>query len=982
MMAQSISDPAMNDKVESQYKSTLNLPDTDFPMRGNLAKREPELLARWEQIGLYQKIREARAGRDPFILHDGPPYANGKIHIGHAVNKVLKDIIVKSQTLGGKDAPYIPGWDCHGLPIELKVEEKVGKVGATNAEGQVVSASEFRKHCREYAAEQVDGQRQDFKRLMVLGDWENPYLTMDFKFEANIIRTLGSIIDKGHLHKGFKPVNWCSDCGSALAEAEVEYQDKKSIAIDVKFTFPDSAAVLAAFAADAGHADKPVSIVIWTTTPWTLPANEAVSVHPTLDYSLVLLKEQNEILLLAADLVNDAMQRYGIEAYEVLATAKGAAFGQLPEQQEAPFRVSHPFMPAGDGAETKQVPVITGDHVTADSGTGAVHTAPMHGVDDYNVSNTFGISSEQMLVDNQGNFIANPALQALELTGLSTRDKGNFRVLGILAEKGALLKKANITHSYPHCWRHKSPIIFRATPQWFISMKQAGLLEQAMHEVDNTIEWRPGWGKARIEGMMSDRPDWCISRQRTWGVPIALFVHKETSALHPDSAALIEKVALKVEEKGIDAWFELQAEELLGADAADYVKVNDTLDVWFDSGVTHTAVCKERAELQFPADLYLEGSDQHRGWFQSSLLTSVAAHGQAPYKTVLTHGFTVDANGRKMSKSLGNTVEPQEVMNKLGGDILRWWVADTDYSGEMTVSDEILKRNADAYRRVRNTCRFLLANINGFNAATDMVDGKDLLPLDAWIVSYTRELQQKVVGYYQDYDFKTLTKTLMNFCVTELGAFYLDVIKDRQYTCKADSLPRRSAQTALFHVLEAMARWIAPVLSFTAEEIWECLAAAGSEREESVMLSEWYTGFPETVSGEFDDAFWKDILAAKAAVNGVLEKARADKTIGASLSAEVELFASDNLKAQLDKLGNELRFVLITSGASAAGFDANAGEATELEGLRVAVVASDKAKCERCWHHSDDVGQNEQHPTLCGRCVENVEGSGEVRHYA
>ena len=983
-----MNDRSKKDTVESQYKSTLNLPDTDFPMRGNLAKREPEMLARWEEIGLYQKIREARAGRDKFILHDGPPYANGKIHIGHAVNKVLKDVIIKSQTLSGKDAPYIPGWDCHGLPIELKVEEKVGKVGAENADGKVVTASEFRSHCREYAAEQVDGQRQDFKRLMVLGDWENPYLTMDFKFEANIIRTLGKIIDKGHLHKGFKPVNWCSDCGSALAEAEVEYEDKQSIAIDVKFAFPDSAAILSAFGADAAHADKTVSIVIWTTTPWTIPANEAVSVHPTLEYSLVLLKEANEILLLAADLVEDAMQRYGIEAFEVLATAKGAAFGQLPEQDAAPFSVKHPFMPgkevpAKDGSADKYVPIITGDHVTADSGTGSVHTAPMHGVDDYNVSNVYGVVAEQMLVDNNGNFIATPSLEALELTGLSTADKGNFRVLGLLAEKGALLKKAKIKHSYPHCWRHKSPIIFRATPQWFISMKQAGLLETAMHEVENTVEWRPGWGKARIEGMMTDRPDWCISRQRTWGVPIALFVHKDTSELHPNSAELIEKVALKVEEKGIDAWFDLEADELLGADAADYVKVTDTLDVWFDSGVTHTAVCKERAELQFPADLYLEGSDQHRGWFQSSLLTSVAAHGQAPYKTVLTHGFTVDANGRKMSKSLGNTVEPQEVMNKLGGDILRWWVADTDYSGEMTVSDEILKRNADAYRRVRNTCRFLLANINGFNASTDMVDGKDLLPLDAWMVNYTKALQEKVIAYYHDYDLKGLTKALMNFCVTELGGFYLDVIKDRQYTCKADGLARRSAQTALFHVLEAMARWVAPILSFTAEEIWECLAAAGSEREESVMLSEWYTNFPETVAGEFDDAFWKDILAVKAAVNGVLEKSRGEKTIGASLSAEVELFAAESIKAQLDKLGNELRFVLITSGAVVSDFAAGScGEETELEGLRVAVKASEKEKCERCWHHSDDVGSNEQHPTLCGRCVENVEGSGEVRHYA
>ncbi|MGB1090573.1 MAG: isoleucine--tRNA ligase [Oceanobacter sp.] len=965
----------MNDKVDSQYKPTLNLPDTAFPMRGNLAKREPEMLARWEKMGLYQKIRDVRAGRDKFVLHDGPPYANGKIHIGHAVNKIIKDMIVKSRTMKGYDAPYVPGWDCHGLPIELKVEEKVGKAG------DKVTPSEFRTHCREYAKEQVAGQKADFKRLMVFGDWENPYLTMDFKTEANIIRTLGKIIDKGHLHKGFKPVNWCPDCGSALAEAEVEYQDKKSVAIDVKFAFPDTPAILAAFGADSELEAKTVSIVIWTTTPWTLPANEAVSVHPTLEYSLVLLREQDELLVLAADLVNEAMGRYGVEAFEVVATTKGAAFGWTAEQKAdgkgAPFAVRHPFMPGKDSVE-KLVPIITGDHVTADSGTGSVHTAPMHGADDYNVCQVFGIAAEQMLVDAAGNFIATPALEALELTGLSTADKGNFRALGILAEKGALLKKANIKHSYPHCWRHKSPIIFRATPQWFIAMNQNGLLDQAMHEVKNTVEWRPSWGQARIESMMTNRPDWCISRQRTWGVPIALFVHKDTSELHPRSAELIEQVALKVEEVGIDGWFELDAAELLGEEAADYVKVTDTLDVWFDSGVTHTAVCQPREELTFPADMYLEGSDQHRGWFQSSLLTSTAAYGHAPYKTVLTHGFTVDGEGKKMSKSLGNTIEPQKVLNSLGGDILRWWVADTDYSGEMTVSDEILKRNADAYRRVRNTCRFLLANINGFDPKTDLVPGEQLLPLDAWMVDYTKSLQEKVVAFYLDYDFKGLTKTLMNFCVSELGGFYLDVIKDRQYTCKADGLPRRSAQTALFHVLEAMARWVAPVLSFTAEEIWDNLPG---EREESVFLAEWYDAFPAQLDTGFGNDYWQNILKVKEAVNGQLEKARGEKTIGASLSAEVVLYADADLKAALDKLGDELRFVLMTSAASVEAMSEQGSE-TEMAGLRVAVVASEKEKCERCWHHSDSVGTNDQHPTLCGRCVENVEGDGEVRQFA
>ncbi len=974
-------------KVESQYKATLNLPETDFPMRGNLAQREPELLAQWQDMGLYKQIRNARSGREQFILHDGPPYANGDIHIGHAVNKVLKDIIIKSKTMAGFDAPYVPGWDCHGLPIELKVEEKVGKAG------DKVTPAQFRQHCREYAAEQVNGQREGFKRLMVLGDWENPYLTMDFKFEANIIRTLGKIADNGHLQKGFKPVNWCMDCGSALAEAEVEYQDKKSISIDVKFAFTDTAALLTAFGADASFASKTANIVIWTTTPWTLPANEAVSVHPELEYSLVHLTEQDEILVLATALVEDAMGRYGITDFNVIANAKGSAFGQIPEQDVAPFSVIHPFMTVNEQAKT--VPVITGEHVTADAGTGSVHTAPMHGADDYVVSNQYGVKANAMLVSAEGTFINNPVLESLELSGLSVADKGNFRVLGILGEKGALIKKLKIEHSYPHCWRHKTPIIFRATPQWFIAMEsdkaEKSLLTQAMDAVENDIEWRPSWGKARIEGMMNGRPDWCISRQRTWGVPIALFVHKETSELHPDSKALIERVAIKVEEKGIDAWFELETTDLLSAeDAENYVKVTDTLDVWFDSGVTHAAVLDERDGLRSPADLYLEGSDQHRGWFQSSLLTSVAAKGQAPYKTALTHGFTVDAQGRKMSKSIGNTVSPIDVMNKLGADILRWWVADTDYSTEMTVSDEILKRNADAYRRIRNTCRFLLANIAGFNPKTDLVAVEDMLPLDAWILNHASNMDKQVKALYNDYNFSGLTKLLMNFSVGELGSFYLDIIKDRQYTCKADGLARRSAQTALYHIAEAMVRWIAPVLSFTAEEIWDVLPVAvdaegnAIEREKSVLLAEWYE-LPQVNDLSLDDNYWRQIMSVKTAVNKILEEARSDKKVGSSLAADVTLFADETLKPLLEKLGEELRFVTITSTADVkalADADEASTQKTDVSGLRLSLSASTAEKCERCWHHNVTVGMHPEHATLCSRCVTNIAGEGEVRHFA
>jgi isoleucyl-tRNA synthetase len=967
----------------TDYKSTLNLPETDFPMRGNLAKREPATLQKWQEMDLYKAIRNARSGREKFILHDGPPYANGDIHIGHSVNKILKDIIIKSQTLSGKDAPYVPGWDCHGLPIELNVEKQIGKAGVA------VDAKTFRQKCREYAQTQVDGQRNDFKRLMVLGDWDKPYITMDYKFESNIIRTLGRIINNGHLHKGEKPVNWCMDCGSALAEAEVEYQDKKSVSIDVKFAFQNTESLLSKFKLEKDASEfsaKTASIVIWTTTPWTLPANEAISVHPEIEYALVYSKEADELLLLATDLVRDAMGRYGIEAdgYEIIGFAKGADFGWVQgETDVAPFSVKHPFMPANEGSGDKFVPIITGLHVTADSGTGSVHTAPFHGADDYVVSNKFGITSKAMLVNAEGLFIENEALSALELSGLSVADKGNFKVLGILNEKGALLKKQNLTHSYPHCWRHKSPIIFRATPQWFISMKQNGLLEQAMDEVENSVDWRPSWGKARIEAMMGTRPDWCISRQRTWGVPIALFVNKVTGELHPNTQDLIEQVAKKVEIEGIDAWFDLEPSELLGNDADDYQKITDTLDVWFDSGVTHAAVLEEHPELHVPADLYLEGSDQHRGWFQSSMLTSVGARGKAPYKTVLTHGFTVDGDGKKMSKSIGNTVSPQDVVNKLGGDILRLWVASTDYSSEMTVSDQILNRTADSYRRIRNTVRFLLANINGFEPTQHMMAAEELLPLDAWIVDQANKLQGEIQTHYNEYQLINIYQKLHHFCVNELGGFYLDVIKDRQYTTKADSAARRSAQTALYHVAEAMIRWMAPILSFTAEEAWEQMPApANGQREDSVLLAEWYTELFNAKDDKFDDAFWRRVMTVKTEVNKLLEKARNEKTVGASLGAKVTLYVDGQLAQDLSSLGDELRFVTITSTADVKAFDANAGEATEIDGLRVSVEASEHEKCDRCWHHREDVGANKEHEALCGRCVENVAGDGEQRAYA
>ncbi len=932
------------------YKDTLNLPKTKFAMKANLAQREPNMLKQWEDSGIYQKLRAKAAGRPKFILHDGPPYANGDIHIGHSVNKILKDIIIKSQTLGGYDAPYIPGWDCHGLPIELNVEKKLGKAGVR------VDEKTFRNGCREYAAKQVAGQKADFIRLGVMGDWDNPYLTMNYDFEANIIRTLGKIIDKGHLHKGSKPVHWCTDCGSALAEAEVEYEDKTSPAIDVRFTAVDKPAVLAVFNA-SDDSDKPLNAVIWTTTPWTLPANQAVALHPDFDY--VLVDTGSELLILAEDLYQSALQRYGVEQSEVAGRCKGY---QLENQL-----LQHPFY-------DRQVPVILGDHVTADSGTGAVHTAPGHGQEDYVVGMKYNLEVDNPVGPN-GCFVSGtPLFEGQHVF------RANPLVLDVLKEKGALLHQEDLFHSYPHCWRHKTPIIFRATPQWFISMDQNGLRKLALDAVKHTT-WLPEWGQARIEGMLENRPDWCISRQRTWGVPIALFVHNETQELHPDTHALIETVAQKVEQEGIDAWFELEPAELLGDDAQNYTKVSDTLDVWFDSGVTHACVIKQREELQFPADLYLEGSDQHRGWFQSSLLSSVAVNDVAPYKEVLTHGFVVDAQGKKMSKSRGNVVAPQKIMKTLGADILRLWVSSTDYTGEVSVSDEILKRTADAYRRIRNTARFMLANMDGFDPAQNCLNVEQMLPLDRWIVVKAEFLQQEIIGAYEQYDFHQVYQKVHNFCAMDLGAFYLDVIKDRQYTTQPDSIARRSAQTALYHIVEAMTRWIAPILSFTAEELWGFIPG---ERDESVFFESWYA-FPPEIQEEMDDAFWQKVLAVRVACSKEMEKLRVDKTIGSSLDAEVDLYCDNELLANLEKLEDELRFVLITSYArlyKLADKPADAIDAEDVSGLALVVKASEYPKCVRCWHHREDVGANAEHTELCGRCVENVAGEGEVRHYA
>jgi isoleucyl-tRNA synthetase len=941
----------------ADYKQTINLPQTDFPMKADLANREPKMLAAWERDGLYEKIRAASTGRPSFVLTDGPPYANGAIHLGHAVNKILKDIIVKSRTLDGYDAPYVPGWDCHGLPIEMQVEKTHGRVG------QKIDAKAFRAACREYAQKQIDSQRKDFKRLGVLGDWEHPYLTMDPRFEAEQLRAFSVIIKNGHVYKGFKPVHWCLNCRSALAEAEVEYEDITSPSIFVRFEVLDRLDLSRRFGmfTDGSEVDEgvPTSVAIWTTTPWTLPANQAVAIHPQFDYALVEFDLGNgrERLVLATERIKPLMQTLGIAGWTILAETKGALLEKLELQ--------HPFYP-------RRVPVILGDHVTLDAGTGAVHTAPGHGLDDYIVGRRYGLEVDNP-VGGDGRFLPSTPLFA----GEGVFD-ANAHVSEVLREHGRLLKGEPYHHAYPHCWRHKTPVIFRATPQWFISMDQAGLRKAALEAISH-VDWMPAWGEQRISGMIAGRPDWCVSRQRTWGVPIPLFVDKETGELHPKTSELIELVAKMVERGGIEAWFDLDPATLLGPDAARYDKVTDVMDVWFDSGVVHHAVTQMRPEIVSPSDLYLEGSDQHRGWFHSSLLTSVAMHGRAPYRGVLTHGFTVDEKGRKMSKSIGNTLVPQKLTSTLGADVVRLWIAATDYANEMSVSDEILKRMADSYRRIRNTLRFLLGNMHGFDPATQAVAWNELVAIDQWAIGAAFTLQNDVVTAYRNYEFHDIYQEVHNFCVVELGGFYLDIIKDRLYTTGAGSLPRRSAQTAMFHIADAMVRWLAPILSFTAEEVWSFMPGA---RNESVFLNAWHQFPPGAERGSEID--WPAFIALKTDVARQLERLRTAGQIGAPLEAEVAIYAPLLEAHRFSALGDELRFLLITSQARVIESDTPPTDSvpSHAENVWIEVKPSSHPKCVRCWNLRSDVGSDPRHPELCARCVVNIDGPGEERKYA
>lgn len=1130
---------------EVDYKDTLNLADTAFPMRGDLAKREPKWLEQWQADDVYQQIRAARQGCEKYVLHDGPPYANGQIHLGHVVNKVLKDLIVKYKTLDGYDAPYVPGWDCHGLPIEQKVESLIGKVGHPHKDkaknGALVTPTEFRGACREYARSQVALQMADFKRLGVLGDWEHPYLTMNFRQEADTVRALARIYENGHITRGMKPVNWCLDCGSALAEAEVEYEDKKSDAIYVGFDIVNREAL-----AQTADITGALQAVIWTTTPWTLPANQAITVSANLEYSVVKLtlphaafvppqtlaterfilrpltkadkaalqaaaadpliwammpskrheptvfepyfaqalkehalaivdqasqnivgttrfyddnREDNSIALgytfltreywgtganaeikqvlidyarqqrdvlwlhvapenqrsanaveklgasyiktaehnggerlfyrlalspntatpepnsqhviVAYDLIPHLMKVFGAEAYSVLASVKGEDLTVL--------RAQHPLI-----AE-RQVPIITGEHVTADSGTGLVHTAPAHGADDYLVGLKFGLPMDNPVA---GNGVYLPDARVFVGEHIY---KAQPKIIAALQASGHLLKHDVITHSYPHCWRHKTPIIFRSTPQWFINLEVNGLREQALHDIPNVV-WTPHWGQNRIEAMMHDRPDWCISRQRTWGVPIAFFVHQDTGELHPNTLALMEQVAQKIEQGGVEAWFDTPAEEFIGEDAAIYHKSTDTLDVWFDSGSTNFTVLAQRPELANPADLYLEGSDQHRGWFQSSLLVSEAIYNRPPFKQVLTHGFTVDANGYKLSKSRGNTkgFEPKDIASKFGVDILRLWVASSDYRYEMAVSKQGFERTTDMYRRIRNTVRFLLANTDDFDPANDMVATDDLVSLDKYILTRAANVQASIREAYTAMDFHQVCQLIVAFCAQDLGGFYLDIIKDRQYTTKTDGQPRRSAQTAIYHIAHALLRWIAPILSFTAQEAWQVLKGTSGY----IFTQAWYV-LPEVAETKdsLTAADWARIVTAKDVINKTIEQAREQKTINANLSADVTVYAEGVTADALAKLGDELRFVLITSQAQVLPFDEfvqdtlePAPDVTTLEDntrLAAVVVPAQGEKCVRCWHIRQDIGCDPHHPLLCGRCVSNLPGgTGEVRHYA
>ena len=922
--------------MTTNYRDTLNLPKTDFSMKAGLPRKEPDILNFWEKTNLYKKIRQKYQGKELFLLHDGPPYANGAIHLGHSVNKILKDITIKSKTLHGLDSPFIPGWDCHGLPIELNVEKKHGK----NSE-LVKNKETFQKACKEYAESQINKQLDDFKRLGVLGDWENSYKSLDPKFEADIVRSLGIIYKEGHLEKGEKPVHWCQESGSSLAEAEVEYIDKTSKAIDVAFKVDYSSLKKVKDLFNAEDSDE-ISFVIWTTTPWTIPSNVAVCINPKYKYSLI--KMNNKFYVISFEMIDQCSKRWK-QTFDVISTIQGKKLSEID--------LIHPFI------DRKSV-LLHADHVTTETGTGCVHTAPAHGMDDYlickknNIDTIHSLNNKAFFKDELDFIAGLPAMKADPL------------IVEKLQEHNALINLEDYHHSYPHCWRRKTPLIFTSTPQWFISMKKNNLNKDALKHI-KSVNWEPSWGLQRIESMLTDRPDWCISRQRNWGVPITLVVHKDTGEIHPDQNDLFEKFAQIIEKDGISAWDKLNLKDYID-DHEEYIKTSDSLDVWFDSGVTHYAVSAKRFGTNIVADLYLEGSDQHRGWFQSSLLTGIAMNNCAPYKTVLTHGFVVDEEGRKQSKSLGNVVSPQKVWDNLGADILRLWVASTDFRSEMVASDEILKQTSDQYRRIRNTFRFILGNINDFSNK-DQINFEDQIELDKWIINEGYKLQERVLNLYDKYAYHKAVQAIHNFCVNELGGIYLDIVKDRLYTSKTDSLVRRSCQTSLDKLLNILIRLIAPILSYTAEEIWQSCPNLNNQ-EESVFLSNYLTNENKDKL-EISNEEWKRLFEIKDSVNQSIEQLRNDNKLKGSLDAVVNIEAHDADFSILEKLGTELHFLFISS-------EANIKKGSS---LKINITNSEHEKCVRCWHRDVTVGKNDLYREICQRCITNIAAEGEQRSF-
>jgi len=925
------------------YKDTLNLPRTEFPMKANLNRREPEILKEWDDKQIYDRIKEATKDREKFILHDGPPYANGHIHLGTALNKILKDIIVKSKTMAGFNTYYVPGWDCHGLPIEHEVDKKLG------GKKQSMSIPEIRARCREYAERFIDIQRKEFQRLGVFGEWNDPYLTMNYRYVATIVREFGKFVDTGSVYKGKKPIHWCPSCRTALAEAEVEYLDRKSPSIYVKFPLlSDVAEVLPSLK------EEKISVLIWTTTPWTIPANLAISFHPDLTY--VAAKMGDEVFILAEGLLEDAMKAIDAADYRVMEIFSSSKLEGL--------KCCHPFI-------DRESLLILGNHVTLDAGTGCVHTAPGHGQEDYEVALNYGLDIYTP-VDDYGRFTDDVRFFAGEFVF-----DANKSVNKKLDEVGALLKEESVLHSYPHCWRCKNPIVFRSTEQWFISIDKNGLRERALASI-NKVRWIPKWGKDRIYAMVEGRPDWCVSRQRTWGVPITVFYCKSCNYTLARKD-IIDYISDQFESEGSDIWFSKEAEDLLPpctrcpeCNGSDFEKEMDILDVWFDSGVSHAAVLEDRDMLRSPADMYLEGSDQHRGWFHSSLLTSVNTRDRAPYAAVLTHGFVVDGKGKKMSKSFRNVIAPEEIIKRYGAEILRLWVAAEDYRDDIRISDEILKRMSEAYRRIRNTCRYMLGNLYDFDPAKDIVEYKDLLEIDRLSLHRLQKLITKIRDAYDGFSFHTVYHSLHNFCVVDMSAFYLDILKDRIYISPQDSKERRAAQTAMYDILRSMVRLMAPILTFTSEEVWKCLPSKGDE-ESSVHL----TRFPATKKDYIDEelsARWDTLLKVRGEVSKALELARRNKVIGHSLDADVSLFAPEKLCRFLKGYLHELRSIFIVSKVNLFNNEEGSGEfkSQEIEGLGIRVAQAGGRKCERCWTYHTTVGANREHPGICQRCSEVV----------